>query len=56
MHVGIGIFFKNKEVLQLSEPVKLDILKKQRFFPPQGFRYTTENEAAWFNEISAMSV
>lgn len=51
--VGVGIFFKNKNVVKLSEPIKLDILKEQRFYPPQGFRYATASEAAWFNELAA---
>jgi predicted transcriptional regulator len=50
--VGVGIFFKVQDVQKLDEPITLDILKKQSFHPPQGFRYCRASDIAWFNEMS----
>ena len=49
--VGIGIFFKIQDVWQLPKPITLDILKKQNFYPPQGFRYATASETALFKDL-----
>ncbi len=54
--VGVGIFFKVQDVQQLDEPITLDILKQQRFQPPQGFRYATASETAFFNDIFERNV
>jgi predicted transcriptional regulator len=48
--VGVGIFFKSQEVLQLLEPIKLKKLREQNFYPPQSFRYATNNEIVWLKD------
>ncbi len=58
--VGVGIFFKNQNVMQLNEPIKLEILKEQHFHPPQGFRYVTLSElnslpCPSYNEFSKLA-
>ncbi|MCK5523741.1 MAG: ASCH domain-containing protein [Thiomargarita sp.] len=50
--VGVGIFFKVQDVQKLDKPITLDILKKQSFHPPQGFRYCRASDITWFNEMS----
>jgi len=49
---GVAIFFKVQDVQQLDEPIPLDILKEQAFYPPQGFRYCSPKDIVWFNEIN----
>jgi hypothetical protein len=52
---GVGIFGSVQNLWRLPEPITLERLKQQHFHPPQGFRYATISETAFFNEITQKS-
>ena len=52
---GVGIFWSVQNLWQLPEPITLEMLKQQHFHPPQGFRYATTSETAFFNEVTQKS-